>query len=200
MDKTIFFLIVCLLIVIVAGVLIWIFWPKPESIGCTMEAKLCPDGSAVGRIPPDCEFAECPVPSPESVGCTKEAKLCPDGSAVGRIPPNCEFAECPEIPIDETADWQIYKDEEYGFEIKYPMDFTLLNQYGETYLKFSSGEERRIYVSAGGSLSVMDSTSFGGRYPYTESQILSSKVFSEQDGDFQKDYFVFYGGMAVGVP
>ncbi len=27
---------------------------------CTEEAKLCPDGSAVGRIGPNCEFAPCP--------------------------------------------------------------------------------------------------------------------------------------------
>ncbi|MDP3880664.1 MAG: hypothetical protein Q8Q32_00575, partial [bacterium] len=27
---------------------------------CTMEAKLCPDGSAVGRTGPNCEFAQCP--------------------------------------------------------------------------------------------------------------------------------------------
>jgi len=29
---------------------------------CTMEAKLCPDGSAVGRHGPRCEFDLCPVP------------------------------------------------------------------------------------------------------------------------------------------
>jgi len=29
-------------------------------IACTMEAKLCPDGSAVGRTGPNCEFAQCP--------------------------------------------------------------------------------------------------------------------------------------------
>lgn len=29
---------------------------------CTKEAKLCPDGSAVGRTGPDCEFAPCPEP------------------------------------------------------------------------------------------------------------------------------------------
>ncbi len=28
--------------------------------GCTMEAKLCPDGSAVGRSGPNCEFSTCP--------------------------------------------------------------------------------------------------------------------------------------------
>ncbi len=27
---------------------------------CTADAKVCPDGSAVGRIPTDCEFAPCP--------------------------------------------------------------------------------------------------------------------------------------------
>lgn len=27
---------------------------------CTMEAKLCPDGSYVGRTGPHCEFAACP--------------------------------------------------------------------------------------------------------------------------------------------
>ena len=31
-----------------------------KPIACTEEAKLCPDGSAVGRIGPNCEFAECP--------------------------------------------------------------------------------------------------------------------------------------------
>ncbi len=29
---------------------------------CTQEAKICPDGSAVGRTGPNCEFAECPAP------------------------------------------------------------------------------------------------------------------------------------------
>ena len=29
-------------------------------VACTLEAKICPDGSAVGRIGPNCEFAPCP--------------------------------------------------------------------------------------------------------------------------------------------
>ncbi|MDO9105600.1 MAG: hypothetical protein Q7U57_11645 [Methylovulum sp.] len=28
---------------------------------CTQDAKLCPDGSYVSRIPPSCEFAPCPA-------------------------------------------------------------------------------------------------------------------------------------------
>jgi len=35
--------------------------PIKAPIACTQEAKLCPDGSAVGRTGPHCEFAECPA-------------------------------------------------------------------------------------------------------------------------------------------
>jgi len=31
-----------------------------EPIFCTMDVKVCSDGSYVGRIPPRCEFAVCP--------------------------------------------------------------------------------------------------------------------------------------------
>jgi hypothetical protein len=30
-------------------------------VACTQEAKICPDGTAVGRIGPSCEFAQCSV-------------------------------------------------------------------------------------------------------------------------------------------
>ncbi len=30
-------------------------------VACTADAKICPDGSAVGRIGPKCEFAPCPT-------------------------------------------------------------------------------------------------------------------------------------------
>jgi hypothetical protein len=33
----------------------------PAPVACTMEAKICPDGSAVGRTGPNCEFAACPA-------------------------------------------------------------------------------------------------------------------------------------------
>ena len=34
---------------------------QPEITGCTMEAKLCPDGAYVGRTGPNCEFSDCPA-------------------------------------------------------------------------------------------------------------------------------------------
>ncbi|HTM68239.1 MAG TPA: hypothetical protein VL426_02965 [Candidatus Binatia bacterium] len=64
----------------------------PGGVACTMEAKQCPDGSSVGRVPPNCEFAPCPE---AKVVCPQDLKTCPGGSVVGRYPPDCKFADCP---------------------------------------------------------------------------------------------------------
>lgn len=32
-----------------------------RQVACTMDVKICPDGSAVGRVGPNCEFAQCPT-------------------------------------------------------------------------------------------------------------------------------------------
>lgn len=34
--------------------------PVEEGVVCTLDAKMCPDGSYVGRTGPKCEFAPCP--------------------------------------------------------------------------------------------------------------------------------------------
>lgn len=34
---------------------------NPSVVFCDEDVRLCPDGSAVGRIPPDCEFAPCSI-------------------------------------------------------------------------------------------------------------------------------------------
>jgi hypothetical protein len=49
----------------------------PLPVACTQEAKICPDGSAVGRTGPNCEFASCPsiAPTP-TLECTKDSD-CP---------------------------------------------------------------------------------------------------------------------------
>lgn len=46
--------------------------PTPSASGnnqngaCTEDTKICPDGTTVGRVPPNCEFAQCPAPTPSS--------------------------------------------------------------------------------------------------------------------------------------
>ncbi len=79
----------------------------PEPVACTADAKLCPDGSYVGREGPNCEFAACPGEQPNP-GCTEEAKICPDGTTVVREGPNCAFAPCPTgppVPADDSTIW-----------------------------------------------------------------------------------------------
>jgi len=34
---------------------------NPGNVACTADARLCPDGSSVGRVAPECNFAPCPV-------------------------------------------------------------------------------------------------------------------------------------------
>jgi hypothetical protein len=57
------FLLIIATIVFIGGIF-YLVWPNashnPEPIVCTEEAKLCIDGSVVGRSGPDCAFAPCP--------------------------------------------------------------------------------------------------------------------------------------------
>ena len=60
-------------------------------VACTQEAKLCPDGTAVGRVPPNCEFEECPAVAVDegqkTAGCNYEV---PDKNYIGKSKSACE--------------------------------------------------------------------------------------------------------------
>ncbi len=49
-----------ILLVLLAVLIFLVPQGAPQGVACTMEARLCPDGSYVGRTGPDCEFAACP--------------------------------------------------------------------------------------------------------------------------------------------
>ncbi|MDP3953794.1 MAG: hypothetical protein Q8Q06_00050 [bacterium] len=56
-------LILIIAVISTAGLLILQdknYIPEDENIFCTQDAKLCSDGSYVGRVGPNCEFAVCP--------------------------------------------------------------------------------------------------------------------------------------------
>ncbi len=66
---------------------------KGEWTACNSDAKLCDDGSSVGRSWPNCEFAPCP--SEEPTVCTMEyAPVC------ASVQVECIKAPCP--PIEQT--------------------------------------------------------------------------------------------------
>ncbi|MEK7582173.1 MAG: hypothetical protein AAB488_02510 [Patescibacteria group bacterium] len=66
MKEKVTVMIMTMLVVILWFVGFFIFTHKKISniniqpVACTMEAKMCPDGSYVGRTGPNCEFAKCP--------------------------------------------------------------------------------------------------------------------------------------------
>lgn len=73
-------ILVCLIIV---GVGAWATHTQkadstPGPLGCTTEAKICDDGTAVSRSGPRCDFAPCPVVAPletESTSATLNQRI-----------------------------------------------------------------------------------------------------------------------------
>ena len=65
-------------------------------IACTMEAKICPDGSAVGRTGPNCEFSPCPSPSTSNSCDAQPYSSCQSvpGCAVCPPCPMCNSVSC----------------------------------------------------------------------------------------------------------
>ncbi len=63
-----------------------------EEVPCTLEARLCPDGSSVGRIPPSCDFAPCPAEADKAA-----TVLQPPGKISGKVTvgPLCPIEPCP---------------------------------------------------------------------------------------------------------
>ena len=94
----------------------------PPGGACTDEAKVCPDGTAVGRTGPNCEFAPCPG---DGENCPAIARICNDGSTATSAPgcklicpedgatckkTGCSGEICSDQDLSSTCQWQ----EEYA--------------------------------------------------------------------------------------
>ena len=58
MQKNAFLIIAIIILVVLGG--FYLFSSREQQTACTLEAKICPDGSSVGRVAPNCDFALCP--------------------------------------------------------------------------------------------------------------------------------------------
>lgn len=74
--------------------------PIDEPVACTMDAKMCPDGSYVGRIGPNCDFAACPAGAPVTDTTTVETRLGQIGTIVGLSITPIEVLEDSRCPSD----------------------------------------------------------------------------------------------------
>ena len=61
MNKKIFIFLIIVLVVLIIGIRVYYFFAGKtlNSVVCTQEVKICPDGSTVSRTGPNCEFAPC---------------------------------------------------------------------------------------------------------------------------------------------
>lgn len=85
-----------------------------KETACSLEVKICPDGSSVGRTGPACEFASCPTPTPDPTADWKTYSY-PD------LPKN--------ISIKIPSDWNTKKSEG---------DYTIYKFYSADYKEGSS--------------------------------------------------------------
>ena len=69
--KTLYILIIILLLIF--GAIAGIVYLNDKSIACTEEAKICPDGTVVVRVGPNCEFEKCPAEDKKTY-CTNEQR------------------------------------------------------------------------------------------------------------------------------
>ncbi|MFH0829156.1 MAG: hypothetical protein V1907_03165 [Candidatus Kerfeldbacteria bacterium] len=82
------------------------------AVSCTTEAKICPDGTAVGRTGPDCEFAACPANT------NKNANVNTNSNTNTNANSNVNAS------ANATKDWKTYEDKKYNFSVKYPLSWS----------------------------------------------------------------------------
>lgn len=93
-----------------------------ELVACTMEAKMCPDGSYVSRVAPNCEFTKCSEETKKKT-CAEDEKICFDGTILMRSLPDCELAECKNIEVVEKNGWKTWVNNDDNYSISYPSEF-----------------------------------------------------------------------------
>lgn len=73
-------LLALLIIIVLASIMYFISgYSQNNTKVCTFEAKICPDGSSVGRSGPNCEFTPCPTVILKKMCGGFAGTLCPEG-------------------------------------------------------------------------------------------------------------------------
>jgi len=105
------FIILAVLLLTFGGTAMYFLTTKQShpstTSACTIEAKLCPDGTSVGRSGPNCEFVPCPSPKPIQ-------SVTPVSAS-----PTATFS-APLSPLTST-----YKNDIYHFSIQLPNDWMI---------------------------------------------------------------------------
>ncbi len=102
-----------------------------NNVACTMDTKICPDGSSVGRVAPNCEFEICPdikqedkiiIPNPNPTP-TPSDKVIIDADNSGPIP---RPKIIPHTPIVITASFDKNINAKLNDTIKFPDGLSII--------------------------------------------------------------------------
>lgn len=93
-----------------------------NEVACIMDAKVCPDGSSVGRVPPKCEFADCPA---TNINVAVDTNTSTNTNS----------------STDATAGWKTHESTSLGFRVKYPTVW-IVSECGKTYVAFDTKSHR----------------------------------------------------------
>lgn len=90
--STLLVVIIIAAVVLVGGSVVYYYTTKTQQkpVTCTEEAKVCPDGSSVGRTGPNCEFASCPDETDEIIANNSTLKLDLASYQVGCMVKDCK--------------------------------------------------------------------------------------------------------------
>lgn len=127
--KNTYIIIIVLVVLILGGVFVFGMGQKVEApeapavvtpgaeepVACTMDAKMCPDGSYVGRTGPKCEFAACPTVEQPAV---KEFRV--TGQNFSFIPSTITVKKGDKVKIifENSEGFHDFKIDEYGVATK----------------------------------------------------------------------------------
>jgi hypothetical protein len=115
---------------------------------CTMEARSCPDGSSVGRIPPNCEFAACPNANTNSAANINSAVNTNSATNTNSVV-NSNSSTNTNTAVVDPSDWKTYTNSEYGLTFQYPSTLTATlghTEFGEdTFQHLNFSDSNKTY-------------------------------------------------------
>lgn len=134
-------IIVVVVIALLGGACYFVYqnYSMPKQVACTLEAKICPDGSFVGRTGPNCEFAQCPETQDQTTDCSTLYWFDNTSGDCQTLKQFCgaymyhglktfnSQKECLNglSMASGKGSWTTYKSEKWGFQVDYPSNWTI---------------------------------------------------------------------------
>ncbi len=126
-----------------------------NSVSCTEEARVCPDGSSVGRVGPDCEFAECLGEDVEAVENETENESDSENSDDGVVDEESGLSDDTDNPSDgDVIDESGNSETENGdvansfFDVFIDLSDEETKAAMDAFLKFDGIDGESVYIEA----------------------------------------------------